>query len=89
MSLLDKYLPRRDFTSYEDFYENFKINVPEHFNFSFDVVDYYADNEPDKMALVWCNDKTDEAFITFGKLREMVNRTANLLKGLGDRKSVV
>ena len=27
--LLDRYLPRIDFDSYEDFKENFKINVPE------------------------------------------------------------
>ncbi len=83
MSLLDKYCSRTHFESYDDFYENFCIEVPRHFNFSFDVLDYYADNEPERLALVWCDDRGGEEFIHFGELRERVNRTANLLKGLG------
>lgn len=86
MSLFKKYLNRTSFDSYEDFYENLRINVPEHFNFAFDVLDYYADNEPGKMALIWCDDKDNEKLINFGYLREQVNRTANLLKGLGVEK---
>lgn len=86
MSLLNKYCPRTSFESYEDFYENFKIQIPEHFNFAFDVVDYYADNEPDRTALVWCDDHGGEKFITFAALREQVNKTANLLRGLGISK---
>lgn len=86
MSLLKKYAPVTDFKSYEDFYANFKLNVPEHFNFAFDVLDYYADNEPGRMALVWCDDNGGEEFITFGQLRERVNRTANLLRSLGVEK---
>ena len=31
--LLDRYLPRIRFFSYEDFKENYKVNVPEDFNF--------------------------------------------------------
>ena len=49
--ILKKYCPQIDFDSYEDFYENFKINVPEVFNFGFDVVDEWAADEPDKKAL--------------------------------------
>ena len=83
MSLLDRYLPKQDFESYEDFYANCRINVPEHFNFSFDVLDYYADNEPDRLALLWCDNKDGEEYISFGTLRERVNRTANMLRSLG------
>ena len=36
--ILKKYCPRIEFDSYEDFFENFQINVPEAFNFGFDVV---------------------------------------------------
>lgn len=46
--LLDRFLPRTEFTSYEDFCENFKINVPENFNFAFDVVDAIAVEDPEK-----------------------------------------
>ena len=31
-----------EFDSYEDFKENYKVNVPEDFNFGFDVVDAWA-----------------------------------------------
>ena len=33
--LLDRYLPRIEFNSYEDFKENYKVNIPENFNFGF------------------------------------------------------
>ena len=32
-------LKKTDFNSYEEFIEKFEINVPENFNFAFDVVD--------------------------------------------------
>ena len=35
--LLDKFLPRIEFESYEDFKENYKVIVPLNFNFGFDV----------------------------------------------------
>ena len=50
--LLHKFLPRIEFDSYEDFKENYKVNVPADFNFGFDVVDAWADAEPEKKALV-------------------------------------
>ena len=54
--LLDKYLPRIDFDSYEDFKANYRVNIPDDFNFGFDIVDEWAKQEPEKKALVWCND---------------------------------
>ena len=50
MDLLSRFVNRIDFDSYQDFKENFKINVPEDFNFGFDVVDVYAKEDPDKEA---------------------------------------
>ena len=50
--LLDRYLPRMEFDSYEDFKENYKVNVPEDFNFGFDIVDEWEDQEPETKALV-------------------------------------
>ena len=62
--VLKKYCPRIEFDSYEDFAENFTIEVPEAFNFGFDVVDEWAAVEPDKRALLWTNDagETEYAF---------------------------
>ena len=79
---LDRYC-RTSFDSYEDFYENFKINYPENFNFAYDVTDVLAAEQPDKTALVWCNDLGDEKFIDFAELKRMSDKYANALQGLG------
>ncbi len=84
--MLEKYLSRVDFTSYEDFYENFKINVPENFNFAYDVVDEYAKTTPDKIAIVWCDKLGAEATFTFGQLKEYSDKTANFFKSLGIKR---
>jgi len=55
-TLLDRLVPRREFDSYEDFAANYRVNVPENFNFGTDVVDAIAAEDPDRRALVWCND---------------------------------
>ncbi|AEY65723.1 AMP-binding protein [Clostridium sp. BNL1100] len=84
--MLEKYLSRVDFTSYEDFYENFKINVPENFNFAYDVVDEYARTTPDKVAIVWCDKSGAEETFTFGQLKEYSDKTANFFKSLGIKR---
>ena len=43
--ILSKYLEKTEFSSYEDFFENYRLKVPEHFNFGFDVVDEWARRE--------------------------------------------
>ncbi|MGD9677443.1 MAG: AMP-binding protein [Vulcanibacillus sp.] len=84
--MLNKYLLKSDFSSYEDFFENFKINIPDNFNYSYDVIDEIARISPDKIALVWCNDKGDEAIFTFSQLKKYCDRTANIFKNLGIKK---
>ena len=84
--LLEKYLPRVDYKSYQDLYDNFKIHIPENFNFAYDVVDEYAENEPNREALVWCDDNNEERIFTFKDLSIASNRTANYLKSLGVKK---
>ncbi|MDR2106877.1 MAG: AMP-binding protein, partial [Coriobacteriales bacterium] len=74
---------------YEDFFENFRIEVPENFNFAYDVVDEWARVEPDKRALVWCNDAEDERVLTFTDVAQLSNRLANALWELGIRKGDV
>jgi acetyl-CoA synthetase len=84
--ILKRYCPRIDFTSYEDFFENFRIDVPENFNFAYDVVDEWARVEPDKKALVWCDDADDERTFTFTDISRFSNRLANAFWSLGIRK---
>ena len=87
--ILNKYCPRIDFDSYEDFFENFKINVPDDFNFGDDVVDEWARVEPDKKALLWCNDEGEEREFTFTEISRLSNRAANAFVELGIGKGDV
>ena len=87
--ILKKYCPRIEFDSYEDFYENFQIEVPENFNFAYDVVDEWARVEPEKKALVWINDAGEERTFTFTDISRLSNRAANAFAKLGIRKGDV
>ena len=84
-SLLDKFVSQANFKSYSDFKSNFNIEIPKNFNFAYDVVDEYARIEPDKVAMVWCNDETDRTF-TFKELKEYSDRAANFFKQQGIKK---
>ena len=81
--ILSKYCPRIEFDSYEDFFENFKINVPERFNFGYDVVDEWARVEPEKKALLWCNDAGEEREFTFTDISRLSSKTAHAFAKLG------
>ena len=87
--ILKKYCPRIEFNSYEDFYDNFRIDVPEVFNFGFDVVDEWARVEPDKRALLWCDDHGEEITFTFTDIARLSNKTANAFRKLGIGKGDV
>ena len=87
--LLDKYLPRIDFDSYEDFKANYRVNVPADFNFGFDIVDEWAKQEPEKKALVWCDDEGGDRTFTFTDISRLSNQAANYFTSLGIRKGTV
>ena len=46
--MVERFLSQTSFTSQEDFIKNLKINVPENFNFGYDVVDAWAAEQPDR-----------------------------------------
>ena len=90
MGLLERFLPRIEFDSYEDFKENYRVNPPEKFNFGFDIVDAWAKEDKEKRALVWCDDHGHEKVITFDEMSRLSNQAANYFKSLGlTRDSVV
>ncbi|MCL1953083.1 MAG: AMP-binding protein, partial [Oscillospiraceae bacterium] len=84
--LLNQFLERTEFSSYEDFKQNYKLNIPENFNFGFDVVDAWAQCQPQKRALVWCNDRSAEKILTFADMKRLSNRAANFFVRLGLKK---
>ncbi|NLZ59926.1 MAG: AMP-binding protein [Lentisphaerae bacterium] len=84
MSLLHTYLEKSEFSSYEDFQRNFCLRVPDNFNFAYDVLDVYAEREPQRCALVWTDDSREEALrLSFGELQRRCNRLANLFREQG------
>ncbi|NLO73691.1 MAG: AMP-binding protein [candidate division WS1 bacterium] len=84
--MLERFVNRLDFDSYEDFQDNFRLLVPENFNFAYDVVDAWAEEQPDKLALIWCNEQGEEASFTFADFRRLSDQWANYFQSLGLRK---
>ena len=87
--MLEKYLPRAEFSSYEDFVQNYKVHIPADFNFAYDVVDGWAKQQPEKTALCWCDDRGGERSFTFSDIAALSARTANYLRALGVGKGDV
>ena len=85
-SLLEKFVSQVDFESYPDFKDNFRIKTPENFNFAYDVMDVWAKETPDRMALLWCNDKGIERRFTFADIKRESNKIASYLLSLDIKK---
>ncbi|AYH41474.1 acetyl-CoA synthetase [Christensenella minuta] len=84
--MLEKFLDRTEFTGYDDFKQNYKLNIPDHFNFSYDIVDEWAKQDENKPALVWCDDDGNEKRFSFGDIKRMSDKAANMLKSMGVRR---
>ena len=72
--------------NYEETFRDFQLEVPEFYNFGFDVVDRWAEDRT-KLALISV-DPTGEQIQqhTFWDLKVQSNRFANVLRGLGVEK---
>ncbi|HEX2937932.1 MAG TPA: AMP-binding protein [Ruminiclostridium sp.] len=66
--------------------KEFSLNVPDNFNFAFDIVDEIARIEPDKKAMVWCNPEGEEHIFTFADIKRYSDKTANFLRSIGIKK---
>jgi acyl-coenzyme A synthetase/AMP-(fatty) acid ligase len=74
------------FADYESARRLFRIDVPEFFNFGFDVIDRHA-GEPARRALVWTDAAGKETReYTFSDIARLSNRAANALRALGVKK---
>jgi len=87
--ILSRYCPRIEFESYEDFYDNYICNVPEDFNFAYDVVDEWAKIQPEKLALLWTDDSEIIKSFTFADIKRLSDKAANALLALGVKKGDV
>jgi acetyl-CoA synthetase len=87
--IISRYCPRIEFDSYEDFYANYRCNVPPDFNFAYDVVDEWAALKPEKRALLWTNDAGDIKSFTFADMKRLSDKAARVLVNLGIGKGDV
>ena len=81
--MLEKFLKQTSFQDNEDYREHLEFIVPERFNFAYDVMDAWAEECPDALALWWVNDKGDNRRISFGEMKELTDRTAAYFSSLG------
>lgn len=81
--MIERYLKQTSFTSEEDFKEHLEFIIPENFNFAYDVMDAWAEEEPDKLALLWTSDRGEELRFTFKDLKEQTDQTAAYYQSLG------
>lgn len=57
-----------------------------YYNFAYDIVDRIARENPQKLAMVWCNEAGDEKYITFADMKENSDNAAAYFMSLGIRK---
>jgi len=81
--MLEKFLTQTDFSDFSDFKHNYKLNIPDNFNFGYDVVDAQAEKTPDKRALLWTNDKGECREFSFAEIKKQSDQTASYLQSLG------
>ena len=84
--MVERFLKQTHFTSVEDYNKNLEFIIPENFNFAYDVVDAWAEEQPDKLALLWTNDQGKERRFTFGEMKELTDKAAAYFLSIGIRK---
>lgn len=81
--MVERFLTQTEFKSQEDYKKNLHFIVPDNFNFAYDVMDVWAEEEPDKLALLWTNDEGECIRFTFKDLKEQTDQTAAYFQQLG------
>lgn len=81
--MVERFLKQTSFTSEEDYNKNLEFIIPENFNFAYDVMDAWAEEEPERLALMWTNDHGEELRLTFADLKERSDQAAAYLQTLG------
>ena len=85
--MVERFLKQTKFTSVEDYNKNLEFIIPENFNFAYDVMDAWAEEAPEKLAILWTNDQGEEIRTTFGQLKEQTDQAASYLTTLGIGKN--
>ena len=81
--MIERFLTQTKFTSEDDYAKHLHFIVPENFNFAYDVMDAWAEEKPDKVALLWTSERGEEVITTFREFKEQTDRTAAYFMQLG------
>lgn len=81
--MLERFLTQTSFTSEEDYAQHLHFKIPENFNFAYDVMDAWATEEPDKVALLWASERGEEVSTTYREFKEQTDQTAAYFMQLG------
>ena len=81
--MVERFLKQTHFESVEDYNKNLEFIIPENFNFAYDVMDAWAEEAPEKLALLWTNDQGEEIRATYAQLKEQSDQAASYLMSLG------
>jgi acetyl-CoA synthetase len=71
---------------YEETYRTFSLEVPEYYNFGFDVIDRFARKDRNRLAMIWVNQEGAEKTYTFRQMMNLSNGAANMLLKYGIKK---
>ena len=85
--MIERFLKQTSFSSVEDYNKHLEFIIPENFNFAYDVMDEWAKEKPDGLALLWTNDQGEEIRTTFAQLKEQTDQAASYLQSLGIDKN--
>ena len=85
--MVERFLKQTSFKSVEDYNKNLEFIIPENFNFAYDVMDAWAEEAPEKLAILWTNDQGEEIRTTFKELKEQTDQAASYLMSLGIGKN--
>ncbi len=86
MAIINKFVEKTEFSSYEDFMQNYKVNVPQDFNFGYDVVDAYAAESPMKEAIIWTNERGEVRHLNYREYKRYSDMVASYFLQLGIRR---
>ncbi len=78
--------PGHNMIDYDAAYANFSIDVPEYFNFGYDVIDRWAERDRNKLALIWVDQHGNEKKYSFRDLKTLSNGAANILLKYGIKR---
>ncbi|MGB4235064.1 MAG: AMP-binding protein [Methanoregulaceae archaeon] len=71
---------------YDETYRDFRIEVPEYYNFGFEVIDRHGLADRNRLAMIWVNQEGKEKTFTFRQMMNLSNSAANMLLKYGVKK---